>query len=61
MMRFAWIVEQAGAQCVQCFRTASAQQAERARVLNAGVLILLIPAFVLLAGFCWIAYRRRDG
>ena len=54
------IIGQAAAQCVQCFRTASAQQAERAHVLNMGVLIMLIPAFLLLAGFTWLAYRRRD-
>jgi hypothetical protein len=49
----------AGAQCVMCFRTASAQQTERARVLNAGVLVLGVPPFLILAGFCVLAWRRN--
>lgn len=47
------------AQCVMCLRTAAAQQAERARVLNAGILLLGIPPFLILAGFCYLAYRRN--
>ena len=50
----------AGAQCVMCFRTAQAQQVERARVLNHGIIILLIPPIVILAGFLLHAYRRRQ-
>ena len=38
------------AQCVMCFRTAAAQQAERAKVLNLGILIMLIPPVLILAG-----------
>ncbi len=45
-------------QCVMCFRTASAQQAERARVLNAGIVLLGVPPFAILGGFCWLAWRR---
>lgn len=36
------------AQCVMCFRTAAAQQLERSRVLNSGIVILLIPPIVVL-------------
>jgi hypothetical protein len=48
------------AQCVMCFRTAAAQQAERARILNLGIIILLIPPVLILSGFCWLAYYRRE-
>ena len=46
------------AQCVMCFRTAEAQQGERSRVLNSGIVILLIPPLVVLAGIIWFAWRR---
>ncbi len=46
------------AQCVMCFRTAAAQQAERSRVLNAGIVILLIPPFIVLAGILFLAWRK---
>ncbi|MCI0366273.1 MAG: hypothetical protein L0219_20620 [Phycisphaerales bacterium] len=48
----------AAAQCVMCLRTASAQQVERARVLNLGIIIMLIPALLIPAGFVWLLYRR---
>lgn len=47
------------AQCVMCFRTAEAQQLERARVLNEGILLLGIPPLCILAIFVYLAYRRR--
>lgn len=47
------------AQCVMCFRTAAAQQMERARVLNIGIIIMLIPPVAILAGFVLLLYRRR--
>jgi hypothetical protein len=47
------------AQCVMCFRNASAQQLERARVLNEAILVLLIPPVCILAAFAYLAYRRR--
>jgi hypothetical protein len=50
----------ASAQCVMCFRTAAAQQAERTRVLNHGIIIMLIPPVLILAGFLVLAYRRRQ-
>ena len=46
------------AQCVMCFRTAAAQQSERARVLNAGILIMLVPPLVILGGFVLLLYKR---
>jgi hypothetical protein len=46
------------AQCVMCFRTAAAQQSERARVLNAGILIMLVPPLVILGGFVLLMYKR---
>jgi hypothetical protein len=47
------------AQCVMCFRTAAAQQLERARVLNDGIFVLGAPALFVLAGFMDLIYRRR--
>jgi hypothetical protein len=47
------------AQCVMCFRTAAAQQLERSRVLNHGIIVLLIPPLVILFGLLWLA-RRQD-
>jgi hypothetical protein len=46
------------AQCVMCYRTAAAQQLERSRVLNQGILVLLIPPLLILAGLIWMARRR---
>jgi hypothetical protein len=47
-------------QCSQCFRTASAQTDAARQALNSAVLILLIPALCILAGFCYLAWRRRN-
>jgi hypothetical protein len=47
------------AQCVMCFRTAAAQQVERSHVLNSGIIILLIPPILVLAGILLMAYRVR--
>ena len=49
----------AHAQCVMCFRTAAAQQMERARVLNFGIIVMLIPPIAILAGFLFLAWRRN--
>jgi hypothetical protein len=46
------------AQCVMCYRTAAAQQAERSRVLNSGILILLIPPLLVLALILLLAFRK---
>ena len=48
----------ANAQCVMCYRTAAAQQAERARMLNMGIVIMLIPPFLILGGFLYLIYRQ---
>jgi hypothetical protein len=50
----------AGAQCVMCYRTAHAQQAERARVLNMGIVILGAPPFLILAGFVAFVFKRSE-
>jgi hypothetical protein len=50
----------ASSQCVMCFRTSHAQQAARARVLNAGILILGAPPFLILAGFVAYVFRSND-
>jgi hypothetical protein len=47
------------AQCVMCFRTAAAQNAARARVMNIGIIIMLIPPIAILAGFMLLCYKRR--
>lgn len=46
------------AQCVMCYRTAAAQQLERSRVLNSGIVILLIPPILVLAGILLLAFRK---
>src|ERR1035437_7917915 len=48
----------AGAQCVMCYRTAHAQQDVRSHVLNAGILILGAPPFLILAGFVAFVFRK---
>ena len=48
------------AQCVMCYRTAHAQQDARAHVLNAGILILGAPPFLILAGFVAFVFRRDE-
>jgi len=50
----------AGVQCVMCYRTAHAQQDARAHVLNAGILILGAPPFLILAGFVAFVFRRDE-
>jgi hypothetical protein len=49
----------AKAQCVMCNRTAAAQSVAMAAVFNHGIVILLIPPFVILAGFAWFALRKN--
>jgi hypothetical protein len=52
-------VSAASAQCVMCYRTAAAQNMERARVMNIGIFIMLIPPFVILGGFLLLCWRRN--
>jgi len=49
----------AGAQCVMCFRTAHAQNQARARVLNAGILILGAPPLVIFAGLLALVVSKN--
>jgi hypothetical protein len=51
-----WLI----AQCVMCYRTAAAQQLERSRVLNSGILILLAPPILVLAGILLLAFRKSN-
>jgi hypothetical protein len=47
------------AQCVMCYRTSHAQNAARSHVLNAGILVLGAPPFLILTGFC-VFLRRKN-
>jgi hypothetical protein len=53
------LASSAYAQCVMCFRTAAAQNGARARVMNMGIIIMVIPPVLILAGFMVLAYKRR--
>jgi hypothetical protein len=46
-------------QCVMCNRTAAAQSLARAAVFNNGIVVLLIPPILILAGLTWYALRRK--
>jgi hypothetical protein len=48
------------AQCVLCYRTSHAQNEARGRVLNAGIVILGAPPFLILAGFIAYVFHRSD-
>jgi hypothetical protein len=50
----------APAQCVMCYRTAKAQNAARARVLDLGIFVLGAPPFLILAGFVAFVLSRND-
>ena len=54
-----FVASSAFAQCVMCFRTAAAQNNARAQVMNLGIIIMLIPPIVILAGFMVLCYKRR--
>jgi len=47
------------AQCVMCFRTAAAQQTARAHVLDIAILLLGVPPFLILAGYCVLFWRKN--
>jgi len=46
------------AQCVMCYRTAKSQNQARSHVMNAGILILGAPPFLILAGFIGYVFSR---
>ncbi len=50
----------APAQCVMCYRTARAQNAARARVLDMGIVALGAPPFLILAGFIAFVFSRNE-
>lgn len=52
------LASSAYAQCVMCFRTAAAQNAARAHVMNMGILIMGIPPILILVGFLVLCYYR---
>ena len=54
-----FLASSAFAQCVMCFRTAAAQNSERARVMDIGIIILVIPPLAILSGFLVLCYKRR--
>lgn len=47
-------------QCVMCFRTAAAQNAARAHLMNIGIVLLGLPPFCILGGFLILAWRRNQ-
>jgi len=54
------VVSVANAQCVMCFRTAAAQQMERAKVLNFGIIIMMIPPIVIVGVFLYQLWRKNS-
>jgi hypothetical protein len=42
-----------------CGRTAAAQNLERQKVLNSGIIILLMPPLAIMTGLAALAWRRR--
>ena len=52
---------QAAAQgCAMCYTAAAQQSAQGKAALDAGILILLIPAIAIFCGVFLVAYRHRD-
>jgi len=50
----------APAQCVMCYLSAKSQNAARARVLDLGIVVLVIPPTAILAGFIAFVMSRND-
>jgi hypothetical protein len=48
------------AQCVMCYRTAHSQNEARSRVMNAGIVVLGAPPFLILAGFIAYVFHRSE-
>ncbi len=55
-----WTAGTCWCQCVMCFRTAAAQNAARAHLLNIGIVLLGLPPFCILGGFLYLAWRRNQ-
>ena len=50
----------ASAQCAMCANAASAQQAEARKALNIGIAALVMPTLLLIGGFVFLSYSRRN-
>lgn len=50
----------ASAQCAMCANAAAAQQAEARKALNLGIAALVAPVFLLIGGFVFLSYKRRN-
>ncbi len=50
----------ASAQCAMCTNAAAAQQAEARKALNLGIAALVAPVFLLIGGFVFLSYQRRN-
>jgi len=48
----------AWSQCSMCFRNAAALEASRQQALNLGIVVLLVPPFLVLAGILYLAWKR---
>ncbi len=53
-------VAPATAQCVLCYASVAASGNRGIRVLQIGILILLVPTLAILSGLVWVAVRRRN-
>ncbi len=56
-----WFAVNALPQCAMCREAAASQNAPQIKAFNAAILALGAPPALILAGICWVAYRRRDG
>jgi heme/copper-type cytochrome/quinol oxidase subunit 2 len=50
----------ASAQCAMCANAAASQQADARKALNLGIATLVAPVFLLIGGFVFLSYRRRN-
>jgi heme/copper-type cytochrome/quinol oxidase subunit 2 len=50
----------ASAQCAMCANAAASQQAEARKALNMGIAALVAPVFLLIGGFVFLSYQRRN-
>jgi hypothetical protein len=50
----------ASAQCAMCASAAETQQAEARKALNTGIAALVAPVLLLLGGFVFLSYQRRN-
>jgi hypothetical protein len=48
------------AQCAMCANAAATQQAEARKALNMGIAALVAPVLLLIGGFVFLSYQRRN-